>query len=133
VKWKLFEEIQSVLQLAQDLAPDQLPRFLGDLEMARSAAFARLIVSRTAPASDPDRLVAIDEASRRLGVSDDYLYRHSEELPFTRRMGRKLLFSSKGIEKYVTQNASMTPRRHSVNIPPPVTRAARGRRRTSGP
>jgi excisionase family DNA binding protein len=43
----------------------------------------------------------IDEASSRLGISPDYLYRHHKSLPFTRHIGRKLLFSAKGIDKYI--------------------------------
>lgn len=67
----------------------------------------------TAPAqpSGADELLSVEEASRRLGVSKDYLYRHGSDFPFTRRIGRKLLFSSLGIEKYIKQQNSLTARR----------------------
>lgn len=48
-----------------------------------------------------DRLLTVAEAAARLGVSKDYLYRHAKKLPFARRMGRKLLFSSEGINQYI--------------------------------
>jgi excisionase family DNA binding protein len=45
--------------------------------------------------------LAVNAAAERLGVSTDYLYRHQDEFPFTRRIGRKLLFSSLGIDAYL--------------------------------
>jgi excisionase family DNA binding protein len=48
-------------------------------------------------------LIDVQEASRRLGVSTDYLYRHHHKFPFTRRVGRKLLFSSLGVGQYLRQ------------------------------
>lgn len=122
------DELKFALKCAQEAPREQLPRFLGELEEVRCIAFGRLFVAQPVTETGPDRLLAIDEASRRLGVSKDYLYRNNKDLPFTRRIGRKLLFSSQGIESYVNQNDRMTPRRHSGNIPPPVTCAARGRR-----
>ena len=124
----MFEEIQYVLQLAQDLPLEQLPRFLGGLEVARCTAFARLIAPRTVQETEPDRLLAIDEASRRLGVSKDYLYRHKEDFPFTRRIGHRLLFTSHGIETYLRHDGGMTAKRRSGNIPPTMAHAARGSR-----
>ncbi len=59
-------------------------------------------LSAPAPvASTPDELVDVEEAARRLGISTEYLYRHHKKFPFTRREGRKLLFSSAGIAEYL--------------------------------
>ena len=42
------------------------------------------------------------EAAQRLGTSEDWLYRHAAELPFTKRLSeRQLRFSSAGIEQYI--------------------------------
>jgi hypothetical protein len=76
---------------------------------------ARLIAPAPAQPAGADELLPIEEASRRMGVSKDYLYRHGAELPFTRRVGRKLLFSSLGIERYI-QNDSLTARRHVLPL-----------------
>jgi predicted DNA-binding transcriptional regulator AlpA len=52
--------------------------------------------------SEEDRLLDAEEASRLLCVSSDWLYRHAKRLPFTRKLGPKMLrFSSHGIQKYL--------------------------------
>lgn len=96
-------ELESALAQARTLGPDELPRLLGDLEMVRATAMARLV----APAAPepPDELLEVPEASHRLGVSPDYLYRHHDRFPFTKREGRKLLFSARGIEHYIARKA----------------------------
>ena len=50
-----------------------------------------------------DRLLDAAETSRLLSVSEDWLYRNAKKLPFTRKLGPKMLrFSSQGIQKYLT-------------------------------
>jgi hypothetical protein len=93
-------ELETILQIVHDLKVEQLPELLGDLERVRVTAMARL----TAPVvTQPsvDRLLGVGEAAKQLGVSEDYLYRHHREFSFARRAGRKLLFSSVGIEKHI--------------------------------
>jgi excisionase family DNA binding protein len=107
------------------LPADQLARFLGDLEEIRCIAMARLTAPPTMRA-ESDQLLSVEEASSRLGVSKDYLYRHREEFTFTRRMGRKLLFSSSGIERHIGQQNSLTAKRQGANIFSPVKYGARG-------
>jgi len=51
--------------------------------------------------SEPDSLLDVPTAARRLGVSRDWLYRHAHQLPFTVRQGRLLRFSSHGIDRYI--------------------------------
>lgn len=94
-------ELQNVLKAVTEIPPEQLPRLLGELEEIRCTAIARL--SAPAPAQTQEQLLDVEAAAQRLGVSKDYLYRHHAELPFTRRIGRKLLFSALGIEKQITQ------------------------------
>ena len=49
-----------------------------------------------------DQLLDVNETAKKLSVSKDWLYRNSNKLPFTRRLGpRKLRFSDRGIEKYI--------------------------------
>jgi len=111
-------ELQTVMMAARELPAGELPRLLGELEEIRCTAMARL----TAPApaqSQADELLSAAEAARRLGISQDYLYRHHGDFPFTRRVGRRLLFSALGIEKHIkttihldskTSNALRLPR-----------------------
>jgi excisionase family DNA binding protein len=94
------QDLQSALAAARALSPDELPELLGELEQVRCTAMARLSVPAPRQTS-PDELLDVQEASRRLGVSAGYLYRHHRKLPFTRRVGRKLLFSSLGVGEYL--------------------------------
>jgi excisionase family DNA binding protein len=46
--------------------------------------------------NNEDRFLDADEAAALLGVSKDWVYRHASKLPFTRRLGRKMVrFSQK--------------------------------------
>lgn len=94
------KELESAYLLARNLPAADLPEFLGQLEAIRMTAFARLAIGASAPPA-PDTLLNVSEAAKRLHCSPDYLYRHSGKLPFTRRMGSKLLFSSVGIDAYL--------------------------------
>ncbi len=69
-----------------------------------------------APAQRPDELLMIEQAAERLGLSVDYLYRNHSGLPFTRRMGRSLRFSSLGIDEYIKRSGALTPRRHTAML-----------------
>lgn len=93
-------ELEPAFAAASTLPMEELPRLIGDLEQIRVIALARL----TAPSavSRADELVSIGEASRRLNVSKSYLYRHSGQFQFTRHVGRKLVFSTLGIDRYIT-------------------------------
>jgi excisionase family DNA binding protein len=94
-------ELQSVLENVRGMAPEQLPELLGELERIRATVLLKM--TTPAPMRESDTLLAISAAAQRLGVSTDYLYRHANRLPFTRRMGRKLLFSAHGLESYIRQ------------------------------
>ncbi len=93
------KELESALVAAQTVSPEELARLLGDLEEVRVTALARLIAPATPRA--PDRLLSVNQAAERLGVSRDYIYRNHQRFPFTRREGRCLLFSAQGIERYI--------------------------------
>ena len=83
------------------MTPEQLPELLGELEVIRATA----VLKMSAPSSLPQagELLNVEEAAKRLGVSTDYLYRHAAQFSFTRRMGRKLLFLSSGVEQYINR------------------------------
>ena len=94
-------ELQTVLASVRELTPEQLPELLGELETIRATAMMRL--SQPVAVAQPDGLIDVVTAAQRLNVSEDYLYRHHENYPFTRRQGRKLLFSSRGIDQYISR------------------------------
>ncbi|MEE8115300.1 MAG: hypothetical protein V3T23_13220 [Nitrososphaerales archaeon] len=56
---------------------------------------------------DGDRLLDAVEASKALSVSPDWLYKHHKTLPFTRKLGPRMLrFSSRGIQAYLSRKTS---------------------------
>jgi hypothetical protein len=98
---EMKSELQAALQLAQTLSPEEIPALVGELEQIRVTAMARLPSSPSA--CPPDELLDVRAAAKRLGVSCDYLYRHHAKLPFARRMGRRLLFLSSGLARFVAR------------------------------
>jgi excisionase family DNA binding protein len=88
-----------------DIDPAAIPALVGELEALK----ARLWVRLQAPAAvvapsrngDPDHLLTAKEAGSRLGVDKRWLYRHADELPFTRRLtGGTVRFSARGLERW---------------------------------
>jgi predicted DNA-binding transcriptional regulator AlpA len=50
----------------------------------------------------PERLLDPEEAAKMLSVSEDWLYHNSKKLPFTRKLGPRLLrFSYRGMLKWM--------------------------------
>jgi excisionase family DNA binding protein len=96
-------ELQTVLDSLQKMKPEQLPALLGELEVIRVTALLR--VSAPPVQDRHEELLTVESAAERLGVSTDYVYRHAEQFPFTRHMGRKLVFSSLGIDEYIRKKA----------------------------
>jgi predicted DNA-binding transcriptional regulator AlpA len=89
-----------------DVPVDDLPAIIMHLTALQGAAAIRLY--RTpAPAlqrhatSEPDRLLTAEDVHRQTQLSVRWLYRHADTLPFTRRIGRKVLFSSAGLAKWL--------------------------------
>jgi|SRR5215472_3502220 len=95
-------ELQSVLDSIRGLSQDQLPELLGELEVIRATAMLRM--SAPSPALEHDELLDVKAAAGRVGFAVDYLYRHADSLPFTRRIGRSLRFSSREIDRYILKN-----------------------------
>ena len=74
--------------------------------VVQSALIGRILESPVPEAGSPEaageeRLLNVVEAAQRLGTSHDYLYRHAKRLPFTVRIGSRLRFSSRGIERFI--------------------------------
>jgi predicted DNA-binding transcriptional regulator AlpA len=94
-------ELQFVVNSLGGMSVEQIPELLGELEVVRATALLKMTAPR--PTELHDELLCVEKAAARLGVSRDYLYRHAAKFPFTRRLGRKLLFSSLGIDKHIRQ------------------------------
>jgi hypothetical protein len=99
--FQMRAELQTVLTLARTLDAAEVADFLGDLETIRVVALGVLMKPQPAPL---DELLDIKECARRMHTSKDWLYRHSDKLKFARRVGRKLLFSSAGLNDYLRKS-----------------------------
>lgn len=53
--------------------------------------------------TEPDQLVNVHRAAELLDVKTRYLYEHHDRFPFTRRVGRQLRFSLRGLQRYIAR------------------------------
>src|SRR4030095_16586861 len=87
-----------------DMKPDSTAwvRFHQALAQAHAARADELLKTPLAPEGGPvDRLLTVQAASARLGLSVTYLYRHSHELPFMQKHGRAWRVSAQALDAYV--------------------------------
>ena len=91
------------LEGALDAAPvESLPEALGGL--ARLEAMTRLRLSHPAQGAAiqaEERLLGVEAAAARLGLSSVALYKKADDFPFTIRRGRSLRFSDGGISAWI--------------------------------
>ena len=82
-------------------APDSTPAFTLTVEQLRELIREEIQRAGTSH-QEADRLLDIKEAAKLISMSEDWLYRHSKQLPFARKVGRKRLrFSEQGIVKWM--------------------------------
>ena len=75
---------------------ERLPALLAALHARAGVALARLDETtwegvQSSGKTAPNENLPVKEAARRLGVSPAWIYRHARKLPFTVRIGRRLL------------------------------------------
>jgi predicted DNA-binding transcriptional regulator AlpA len=77
------------------------------LEEAFSGAIRQIVREEinsaiSKPESGENRLLTAEEAAQILSVSPDWLYRNARKLPFTRKLGPKMLrFDYRGMVKWL--------------------------------
>jgi hypothetical protein len=94
---------------AMDAVPaDRVPETLAHLAALQLRLVARLAGTPPVPVAvngqngyGGDHLLTAAEVHTRTTLSVDWLYRHGDALPFTHRIGRKVLFSARGLEKWL--------------------------------
>lgn len=101
-----LEEVAHEPGRAMALPPTATTTLLAQCLAAQGALVARLLAlgvdgGMSPDAAPDDRLLDVAEAAARLGTSRDYLYRHARRLPFTVRVGSRLRFSSRGIDRFI--------------------------------
>jgi predicted DNA-binding transcriptional regulator AlpA len=94
-------------QLAAGASPasrDEAVALMGLLAAAHArlaASLAGLVVTST-----EDRLLDVDEAAQRLGVTRQWLYRRTRTLPFAVRLAGKVRYSSAGIQHFIANRCT---------------------------
>ncbi len=94
------------VELIAGLPLEELPGTLTHLAALQVAVAARLAMPgatcRRAPdEKGSDHLLTIRDAASRAGTSVDWFHRHARSLPFSRRIGRKRLFSEQGLMRWL--------------------------------
>ena len=80
---------------------EEIIEAIGKIEADRARLFAQLIAHEIDREPD-DALLTVAEAAGILRVTTDWLYRHADQLPFTRRPGPgQVRFSRRGIQEYL--------------------------------
>ena|SRR5450759_2314443 len=74
---------------------------IGDAERLKASLLSRLYAQGAPRDHEEDRLLDVKEASQRLSISTDTLYRKARELPFTVRIGGNVRFSVQGISRFI--------------------------------
>jgi hypothetical protein len=98
------DELAAVLKVARSASTDELPRFLGDLEIVRAVAWQRLATPTEKVQQPKEELLNVHQAARRLGVSTKFLY--TNPFPFTRQVGRRVLFSATDLNAFIRRNGT---------------------------
>ena len=82
---------------------DHLPALLTQFSAVQGAMAARLVATSQEPTDRDasDTLLTVEEAAARLGTSQDWLYRRTKSLPFVVRVGGRVRFSAKGIDRFI--------------------------------
>ena len=104
--WKKLIESLSEPSLTGSVPRDKIPAVMAALAAAQTQLSARLLAAPAPKATErleDDRLLTAEEAAPVLGITPHWLYRHANQLPFARRLSRKVLrFSESGLKKYVS-------------------------------
>ncbi len=102
----IFEILKNREGLAK-IPREQIPAVLLEIASIQGALAASLLdgAEQHSAQGNGDKLLEVKEAAAKLGMTEDWLYRKGDKLPFVVRMGRNIRFSEQGIEKYIRQRA----------------------------
>ena len=76
------------------------------LRLPLGEILAKIEKTEAPPTAAPveERLLSVEEAAKRMGVTTDMLYR-MKNLPFTVKLGRLRRYSETGLNKWIRQRA----------------------------
>jgi predicted DNA-binding transcriptional regulator AlpA len=94
-------------QAVADAPLSDIPAVMGVLATLQAKLQLRMLNREPKPPPQGDRMLTAEEASEKLGMTKDYLYRNAKKFPFTVRTApRQVRFSLNGIERYLKQRSS---------------------------
>jgi len=97
-----LDDLANAPDLVRSISPEAAAALILRCAAVQSALATVVHQPNTATApAQRDELLTVTEAADRLSLSTDYLYRNSEDLPFTVRIGSAIRFSSNGIDDYI--------------------------------
>ena len=102
---KTLAEIIGHPEALAKIPTEQIPALLLEISSLQSALAASLLngAETTGTQGNGDKLLEVKEAAAKLAVTEDWLYRKGNRLPFVVHLGRNIRFSEAGIEKYIRQ------------------------------
>lgn len=102
-----LDEIAADPTRATGLPVDLLQVLYARCSALQASLLAALIAAASsrnaARPAEPDALLDVAAAAKRLATTPDWLYRHAGHLPFTVRNGRQLRFSTQRIDRYIRE------------------------------
>jgi hypothetical protein len=103
----ILGRLLSTPESAAEVSVEQVPVMLAHLATLQITLLARLLTmppsyAQAQKVTEKDRLLTAEEAGVIAGVSPRWLYRHAPNLPFARRLSRKVLrFSETGLKSWL--------------------------------
>lgn len=88
---------------------EMIPETVMRLQQYQLALLLRLQVTGS-PAAAPEHYLTAKEAAARLRRSTKWLYTHKDHLPFAAKIENGWVFSSSGIDEYITKSAKRKKR-----------------------
>jgi excisionase family DNA binding protein len=98
------DSLHDLKRFADEARLRDLPLILREVHSVTESIISRLADSserNPEPGMLPDQNLSVKEAARSLGVSPSYLYKRRSRLPFSRQVGRRVLFSRRGLEAWM--------------------------------
>jgi predicted DNA-binding transcriptional regulator AlpA len=99
------EQVVAAPTLAATLPREQLVHLYQLVLAAQGVLLPQLLLGAPPAPAEPDVLLDVERAAKRLDVSKDWLYRHPD-LPFRVPIGRHVKYSAAGIDRWIRAQAS---------------------------
>jgi predicted DNA-binding transcriptional regulator AlpA len=94
-------DLDDLARLVAEAPQEELPLVAGKLEEARARCWARLSSPASPAPTVVEKNVSVEDAATRMGISKAYVYKQAKSLPFVRRIGRRVVCSSSGLDSWI--------------------------------